>query len=161
MSLAPGTRLGPYEIQSAIGAGGMGEVHKLSGWRPQRRGGSNLRSPAHEASPCSASFGWQAMRRWTSTPTQVAPASLMASVRLARLLIPARRVLDAHLLVIGNVAVHLSPPPRSHVIAVVCPGSGAYTGPIGNAGARPFLLHSTLTVFVWSCFNRPDCPCWP
>ena len=28
MSLAPGTRLGPYEIQSAIGAGGMGEVYR-------------------------------------------------------------------------------------------------------------------------------------
>jgi Tol biopolymer transport system component len=28
MSLAAGTRLGPYEIQSAIGAGGMGEVYK-------------------------------------------------------------------------------------------------------------------------------------
>ena len=28
MSLAPGARLGPYEIQSAIGAGGMGEVYR-------------------------------------------------------------------------------------------------------------------------------------
>ena len=28
MSLAPGTRLGPYEIISPIGAGGMGEVHR-------------------------------------------------------------------------------------------------------------------------------------
>jgi len=28
MTLTPGTRLGPYEIQSAIGAGGMGEVYK-------------------------------------------------------------------------------------------------------------------------------------
>ena len=28
MSLVAGTRLGPYEIQSAIGAGGMGEVYK-------------------------------------------------------------------------------------------------------------------------------------
>lgn len=27
-ALAPGTRLGPYEIDSAIGAGGMGEVYK-------------------------------------------------------------------------------------------------------------------------------------
>ncbi len=28
MSLTSGTRLGPYEILSAIGAGGMGEVYR-------------------------------------------------------------------------------------------------------------------------------------
>jgi eukaryotic-like serine/threonine-protein kinase len=28
MTLAAGTRLGPYEIQAPIGAGGMGEVYK-------------------------------------------------------------------------------------------------------------------------------------
>jgi serine/threonine protein kinase len=28
MPLGPGVRLGPYEIQSAIGAGGMGEVYR-------------------------------------------------------------------------------------------------------------------------------------
>src|SRR5262245_34260780 len=30
MSLAPGTRLGPYEIGSLIGAGGMGEVYQAT-----------------------------------------------------------------------------------------------------------------------------------
>ena len=28
MALAPGTKLGPYEIQSALGAGGVGEVYR-------------------------------------------------------------------------------------------------------------------------------------
>src|SRR5436305_393211 len=36
MSLGLGTRLGPYEIQSAIGAGGMGEVYRARDARLQR-----------------------------------------------------------------------------------------------------------------------------
>jgi len=40
MSLTAGTRLGPYEIVSPIGAGGMGEVYRARGrrgWRSERR----------------------------------------------------------------------------------------------------------------------------
>jgi len=36
MPLAPGTRLGPYEIIAAIGAGGMGEVYSARDRRLDR-----------------------------------------------------------------------------------------------------------------------------
>ena len=36
MALTPGTRLGPFEILSAIGAGGMGEVYKARDTRLDR-----------------------------------------------------------------------------------------------------------------------------
>jgi serine/threonine protein kinase len=38
MALAPGTRLGPYEIQAPTGAGGMGEVYRAQDTRLDRRG---------------------------------------------------------------------------------------------------------------------------
>ena len=41
MSLAAGTRLGPYEVVSPIGKGGMGEV------RDQGVGGSNPLAPTN------------------------------------------------------------------------------------------------------------------
>jgi serine/threonine protein kinase len=36
MGVAAGSRLGPYEIQSLIGAGGMGEVYKAKDTRLER-----------------------------------------------------------------------------------------------------------------------------
>src|ERR1700680_4268590 len=36
MPLAPGTKLGPYEVQSLLGAGGMGEVYRARDIRLER-----------------------------------------------------------------------------------------------------------------------------
>ena len=36
MSLSLGTKLGPYEIQSPLGAGGMGEVYRARDMRLER-----------------------------------------------------------------------------------------------------------------------------
>jgi hypothetical protein len=38
MSLAPGSRLGPYEIVASIGAGGLGEVYRACDRRLDRDG---------------------------------------------------------------------------------------------------------------------------
>jgi eukaryotic-like serine/threonine-protein kinase len=37
MPIASGTRLGPYEIQSELGAGGMGEVYRARDTRLDRQ----------------------------------------------------------------------------------------------------------------------------
>src|SRR5712692_11506243 len=36
MALSPGAKLGPYEIQSPLGAGGMGEVYRARDMRLER-----------------------------------------------------------------------------------------------------------------------------
>src|SRR5688572_22483275 len=45
MSLAAGTRVGPYEIQSAVGSGGMGEVYRARDTRLDRTVAIKILSP--------------------------------------------------------------------------------------------------------------------
>jgi Tol biopolymer transport system component len=51
MSLAPKTRLGPYEIVSAIGAGGMGEVYRARDQRLSRDVAIKVLSPSFAGDP--------------------------------------------------------------------------------------------------------------
>lgn len=51
MTLAPGTRLGPYEIVDAIGAGGMGEVYKARDTRIGRAVAIKVLPPDVESDP--------------------------------------------------------------------------------------------------------------
>src|SRR6266581_3086645 len=51
MSLDPGTRLGPYEIQSAIGAGGMGEVYRARDTKLDRDVAIKVLAEAFAADP--------------------------------------------------------------------------------------------------------------
>jgi Tol biopolymer transport system component len=51
MPIAPGTRLGPYEVTALIGAGGMGEVYKASDTRLDRTVAVKVLPPAVAADP--------------------------------------------------------------------------------------------------------------
>jgi serine/threonine protein kinase/Tol biopolymer transport system component len=51
MSLPAGSRLGPYEVLSAIGAGGMGEVYKARDTRLERVVALKIIQPASASSP--------------------------------------------------------------------------------------------------------------
>ena len=50
MPLTPGTKLGPYQIESPIGAGGMGEVYKATDTRLERTVAIKVLATQHEGS---------------------------------------------------------------------------------------------------------------
>ena len=51
MPLSPGTKLGPYEITSAVGSGGMGEVYRARDPRLDRTVAIKVLSSAVSADP--------------------------------------------------------------------------------------------------------------
>src|SRR5438105_13957471 len=51
MSLSPGTRLGPYEIQCPLGAGGMGEVYRARDTRLERTVAIKVLPPEFSSDP--------------------------------------------------------------------------------------------------------------
>src|SRR6266478_5329497 len=51
MTLATGTKLGPYEIQSPLGAGGMGEVYRARDTRLERDVAVKVLSPKVSSDP--------------------------------------------------------------------------------------------------------------
>ena len=66
MSLVHGTRLGPYEIEAPIGAGGMGEVYKARDTRLDRSVAIKV-LPNRRATPgwiVLANHGGQTSRRY-------------------------------------------------------------------------------------------------
>jgi len=65
MALTPGTKLGPYEIQSPLGAGGMGEVYRA---RDTRLG----RDVAIKVSPAAFSRDPERLRRFNQEAQVVA-----------------------------------------------------------------------------------------
>ena len=78
MALTSGTKLGPYEIQSPLGAGGMGEVYRARDTRLERDVAIKVSSEqfterfercmtsAIRMVSTSSSWNWWRVKRWSS-----------------------------------------------------------------------------------------------
>jgi serine/threonine protein kinase len=81
MDLAAGTKLGPYEIQSALGAGGMGEVYRARDTRLERTVAIKI-LPEHLASNSELRARFEREARAVSSLNHPHICHLYASVRM-------------------------------------------------------------------------------
>ena len=79
MHLAAGTRFGPYEILSLVGAGGMGEVYKARDTRLDRTVALKILSPVLAAHPALRDRFEREARAISSRPTGATPWRAMGS----------------------------------------------------------------------------------
>src|SRR4029078_11622698 len=103
MSLATGTRLGPYEIVAPLGAGGMGDVYRARDTR-LRRDAAHKTPPPHVAAA--------ALGRAVALKT-LPPEFASDPERLTRFDLEARAVgalSDPHIVTIYDVGVHEDTP---------------------------------------------------
>jgi serine/threonine protein kinase len=72
MALTSGTKLGPYEVVSPLGAGGMGEVYRARDTRLEREVAVNQRHAPRPAAETSAPPAASASCRQRDTPRSFA-----------------------------------------------------------------------------------------